>query len=140
MTRNDKWSYTFQDAGRWSFAEISRKLSECEINVTPCTRRNSKKQFNNSSASSAASSATSSVANQDVSVVERKLKYGATLDKILSEEAKKFNLSLDEFLENPECSKRVEQLAKVFEVMNQKEFREFNTVLAGAPGLGKHKS
>jgi len=24
--------------------------------------------------------------------------------------------------------------------MNQKEFREFNTVLAGAPGLGKHKS
>ena len=67
-------------------------------------------------------------------------KYGATLDKILSEEAKKFNLSLDEFLENPECSKRVEQLAKVFEVMNQKEFREFNTVLAGAPGLGKHKS
>lgn len=67
-------------------------------------------------------------------------KYGATLDKILSEEAKKFNLSLDEFLENPECSKRVEQLAQVFEVMNQKEFREFNTVLAGAPGLGKHKS
>merc|ERR1712166_387899 len=78
MTRNDKWSYTFQDAGRWSFAEISRKLSECEINVTPCTRRNSKKQFNNSSTSSAASSATSSVANQDESVVERKLKYGAT--------------------------------------------------------------
>ena len=67
-------------------------------------------------------------------------KYGATLDKILSEEAKKFNLSLDEFLENPACSMRVEQLAKVFEVMNQKEFREFNTVLAGAPGLGKHKS
>lgn len=66
-------------------------------------------------------------------------KYGATLDKILSEEAKKFNLSLDEFLENPECSKRVEQLAKVFEVMNQKEYRSYE-VLAGAPGLGKHKS
>ena len=67
-------------------------------------------------------------------------KYGATLDKILSEEAKKFNLSLDEFLENPECSKRVEQLAKVFEVMNQKEYRPYYEVSAGAPGLGKHKS
>jgi len=67
-------------------------------------------------------------------------KYGATLDKILSEEAKKFNLSLDEFLENPECSKRVEQLAMVFEVMNQKEYRPYYEVSAGAPGLGKHKS
>jgi hypothetical protein len=67
-------------------------------------------------------------------------KYGATLDKILSEEAKKFNLSLDEFLENPECSKRVEQLGKVFEVMNQKEYRPYYEVSAGAPGLGKHKS
>ena len=67
-------------------------------------------------------------------------KYGATLDKILSEEAKKFNLSLDEFLENPECSKRVEQLAKVFEVMNQKEYRPYYEVSAGAQGLGKHKS
>ena len=88
-----------------------------------------------------------SIHRQQVSIEEaikiernQREKYGATLEKILSEEAKKFNLSLDEFLENSVCSKRVEQLAKVFEVMNQKEFREFNTVLAGAPGLGKHKS
>ena len=88
-----------------------------------------------------------SIDRQQVSIEEaikiernQREKYGATLEKILSEEARKFNLSLDEFLENPECSKRIEQLAQVFEAMNQKEFREFNTVLAGAPGLGKHKS
>ena len=88
-----------------------------------------------------------SIDRQQVSIEEaikieriQREKYGATLEKILSEEARKFHLSLDEFLENPACSMRVEQLAKVFEVMNQKEFREFNTVLAGAPGLGKHKS
>ena len=88
-----------------------------------------------------------SIDRQQVSIEEaikiersQREKYGATLENILSEEAKKFHLSLDDFLENPECSKRVEELAQVFEVMNQKEFREFNTVLAGAPGLGKHKS
>jgi len=34
----------------------------------------------------------------------------------------------------------LEELSKVFEVMNEKEYMEFNTVLAGAPGLGRHKS
>jgi DNA replication protein DnaC len=67
-------------------------------------------------------------------------KYGATLYEILLVESKKFDMSIEEFLDSPKSSKRLEELSKVFEVMNQKEYLEFNTVLSGAPGLGKHKS
>jgi len=67
-------------------------------------------------------------------------KYGATLDEILAEEAKKFNLSIKEFLDNPKSAKRVEEISKVLELLHQKEYRAYNEVLAGAPGLGKHKS
>ena len=67
-------------------------------------------------------------------------KYGATLYEILLVESKKFDMSIEAFLDSPKSSKRLEELSKVFEVMNQKEYLEFNTVLSGAPGLGKHKS
>jgi hypothetical protein len=67
-------------------------------------------------------------------------KYGATLYEILLAESKKLDMSIEEFLDSPKSTKRLEELSKVFEVMNQKEYREFNTVLAGAPGLGRHKS
>lgn len=67
-------------------------------------------------------------------------KYGATLDEILAEEAKKLDLSIEEFLESPKSAKRLQEILKVLELMNQKEYKSYNTVLAGAPGLGKHKS
>ena len=66
-------------------------------------------------------------------------KYGATVYEVLLEESKKFNMSVEEFLNSPETSKRLDELSKVFELMDEKEFKS-GEVLAGAPGLGKHKS
>lgn len=83
------------------------------------------------------------MSKKDDHVMETKIqreKFGTTIDDILAEEAKKFDLSIEEFLESPKTAKRLQEVLQVLELMEQKEYREFNTVSAGAPGLGKHKS
>jgi hypothetical protein len=72
-------------------------------------------------------------------VREQRLKYGDTLHNILLVEAKRFNLSVEEFLVSPASAARVKELDQVLELMEKKEYQSLE-ISAGAPGLGKHKS
>ena len=69
---------------------------------------------------------------------ERKL-FGATVQEILEEEAKKNGTDLESFLVSNEGKKRIKEIEKVLGVLLEKEPGK-KELSAGAPGLGKRKS
>ena len=71
---------------------------------------------------------------------EQRLKYGDTLSKILADEAKKFHVSVEDFLVSPVSANRLKELSEIFDLMNKKDYKSPLEISAGAPGLGKHKS
>ena len=59
------------------------------------------------------------MSKKDDHVMETKIqreKFGTTIDDILAEEAKKFDLSIEEFLESPKTAKRLQEVLQVLEL------------------------
>mgnify|MGYP001285401525 CR=1 FL=1 len=65
-------------------------------------------------------------------------KYGAPIATILEEEAKKFEMSIDEFLVSEKSMKRVQELEEVFGVLFEIE-PGMKELSGGAPGSGKRR-
>lgn len=66
---------------------------------------------------------------------ERKL-FGATVQEILEEEAKKNGTDVESFLLSKEGKKRVKEIEKVLGVLLEKE-PGMKELSGGAPGMGK---